>query len=1075
MGDLVVYLGRWGQQYGPYAWEDVLRFARDGQLLADDLVWISSTPEWTPATWFPDLAPFLVPPPDAVAAPSSPAVPPRGRSLWPLLVLAMLLALGALVAGTIYWFAAPPPFAVVDRSSFTVVPSSAEQELRYSDRVSVVLPPGFATTERTLRIGRLDRTPPFAPQSPGVLALLDLGLDDGAQPPKPVELRLTYDPSELDPDHAPGEQLAAYRWDPDGRGWIGLPMKVDETSRTATVLVDHFSVVGVFRLLGRVLGVGGTAAYVATSVGEWALNDVYVTPQGNFEILYSASGIQASVLNDATWGQLYPNPGFAFRSQYPRYVQDMGQLLESALAAYTSTLGFRNPAGQREGWTGTYQKRVIVKLDSYFAAVTGAPSYEKIFERLHIPTNNAMRPDDARVTLGHELFHVVQAEYYGLAGMTNPMNSWWLEATADYAAHRAAWPTPVAGLDYGCGPNYLGFPISTKGAISGPGWSDRGYEYVTGGWVGFLVDRGFSFREMFEAVAGDHALTPPVRSLANYLGSRGGMETLYRQFAGWMMFSPGGFLSRYPLASFSGATDRDVASARSTLALRSGLEVGHRFELPVGYAAQLWTIRLDKAARQKAGLREPFLVTVKEKSSGVVVDIYLVPAGQRTLTPVAPLRSLFTEDSSTLIKAGAGDMVCVVAANGNTSAGVAEVSIADTAVLLEIDPPELRAASAGERYEFKLKAAKIPKVVGRVSFDWDFGDAGDDSSGSEEEAVADGEAETEISHTFEASDEEQRFVLEVVLKDERGVALTDAEAEITLPLGQPEVVIQPRRAVGPAGATFDFTAEARPSGSYRFEWRWPGLSAPVVSSGESSTVAPVFSSPGEQPVTVELYDESGALVATDRATAAVEEIQRGGAGTWYLVRQWSELFTTAADTGFPGPVTASISDGSGRTSHTFDRSDYEKYYDIPVTRGEFSHSWSALPKRMEVGREYTVTLSVADAGSVLDPDGSTSLWIYTYPFTFQRQDYALTEGGDDVTIRRDLVWPSARKDFVIRPPVPQTFETLFGGTRNSELARSFDPGRQEMVIVVRIGTAPYAFATMSYLYSLDPTAGSTAP
>ena len=58
----------------------------------------------------------------------------------------------------------------------------------------------------------------------------------------------------------------------------------------------------------------------------------------------------------------------------------------------------------------------------------------------------------------------------------------------------------------------------------------------------------------------------------------------------------------------------------------------------------------------------------------------------------------------------------------------------------------------------------------------------------------------------------------------------------------------------------------------------------------------------------------------------------------YLVRQWSELFTTAADTGFPGPVTASISDGSGRTSYTFSRSDYEKYYDIPVTRGEFSHS-----------------------------------------------------------------------------------------------------------------------------------------
>jgi len=183
------------------------------------------------------------------------------------------------------------------------------------------------------------------------------------------------------------------------------------------------------------------------------------------------------------------------------------------------------------------------------------------------------------------------------------------------------------------------------------------------------VDRGMNFRGMFEAVAGDTALVPPERSLAAFLGSRGGMETLYREFAAWMIFARGGFLSKYPLATFSGATDRDVAGARSTLTLGSGREITRAFELPEGYAAQLWAIRLQKAARGKSGSREPVLVKVNEKTSGMVVDVFVVPSGQRTLSSAAPVKSLFTEDSSALVKAGVGTSSACSPPTGTSARG----------------------------------------------------------------------------------------------------------------------------------------------------------------------------------------------------------------------------------------------------------------------------------------------------------------------------------------------------------------------------------------------------------------------
>lgn len=49
------YLGRDGQTYGPYGWEQLQEFARSGRLAATDLVWLNGWPEWVQAAQVPGL------------------------------------------------------------------------------------------------------------------------------------------------------------------------------------------------------------------------------------------------------------------------------------------------------------------------------------------------------------------------------------------------------------------------------------------------------------------------------------------------------------------------------------------------------------------------------------------------------------------------------------------------------------------------------------------------------------------------------------------------------------------------------------------------------------------------------------------------------------------------------------------------------------------------------------------------------------------------------------------------------------------------------------------------------------
>ena len=87
---------------------------------------------------------------------------------------------------------------------------------------------------------------------------------------------------------------------------------------------------------------------------------------------------------------------------------------------------------------------------------------------------------------------------------------------------------------------------------------------------------------------------------------------------------------------------------------------------------------------------------------------------------------------------------------------------------------------------------------------------------------------------------------------------------------KPSLFVEPRMAVGPPGATFDFDAHARPEGNYRFEWSWTGSDGPVITEGPSSSVAPVLTEEGEYTFTVKLIYPDGTVLAEDQVFATVD-------------------------------------------------------------------------------------------------------------------------------------------------------------------------------------------------------------
>ncbi|MCK5044875.1 hypothetical protein KAR26_04085 [Candidatus Parcubacteria bacterium] len=444
------------------------------------------------------------------------------------------------------------PFSVkktelITLTSETVKPSSELQTINYNDEITVAIPAGLLDKESTLTISEMKNAPPNSINDIGDRFLFDVSIEGMEQLDDYIEIGVKYDPNMLNPDHSPEDQLIAMRWNEEGKYWVNLPVRVDTQNKTLYMITDHLTgfewaiIAGVF---------------VATKPITWALekvlNDVYITPGGNFRLLYDEDDINKDIaLNDNIWvSTIYPGQNrINYSPNYPKCIQDVGNLFETAYENYMN-LGFKDPVMKEGFWTGKkYRDPIIVKIDSFWLAVTKSPNYEKVNERIHIPSIRLKEAGTMKKTIGHELFHRFQEEYYLDAELMFSSNGWWIEATAEYAGHNVAWNQKIPGLEEYIGPDFLNYSITTTGEIKTPGWSDKRHEYASALWIRFLVeDKGLNFKELSEYVAEGS----PLERLDSFFKTKGGdLASYYNEFATGLIFDYFTFFEKYPIASFS--------------------------------------------------------------------------------------------------------------------------------------------------------------------------------------------------------------------------------------------------------------------------------------------------------------------------------------------------------------------------------------------------------------------------------------------------------------------------------------------------------------------------------------------
>ncbi|MBI9040599.1 zinc ribbon domain-containing protein [Lutibacter sp.] len=767
---------------------------------------------------------------------------------------------------------------ITETIRYTISPSSKFQQINYGNKIKVSIPASFNSFEQSLAISKAAVNKAIMVEDRKPLFLVDLTLDNGKQPNKPVQLSYKFDANELNPNLTIEEQLDAFRWDEEGGGWVSLPIHIDYENNIVSAYVDHFSPIGFFStVIDTVIKANDKINEKIDELDERIWNNMYITPEGNFRIYYSKSTIDNSLhFNNKTWKHNFTRSNYSYNKAYPNYIQDMGYFLETSLKRYVEA-GFSNPASDKEMFNSTYKKPITVKLDSYYSKVSsfenplsnnsqGLPSYEKIYERIHIPSFETSDYKRAQIVLAHELFHRMQAQYYGVLGMARPANNWFIEATAEYAAYEIAWPSQKDKMSNFTGSDYLKYSINSSGSkkgLGGKGWTDQGYEYKTSIWIKYLVASGVKLKDLIEYDAADYY--KPLYSQQKFLWNtlKNNMGDIYRKFSIDMFFS-----KKSPLSKFDFSLD--LATNFYNWDIEKIKEKSQEFTMGNKFSAQMGVVKVNIKNQQS----KLVLITLEEKEViGQTVDIVIINEATKKTTTIG---TLFKKEDKKLISVNNGDLISLVLCNSDYGGGTTKVTVKDVSPQLIITPSELLDAVSNKAYSFEISAKDIIDVIEKVDIEWDFSDNTEKSTGFQNSIIpSSGEVKIKVAHTYEESDKEQTYPLKVILRESSTKkVLAMAEANILLKLPKPTVFITTRHLIGPPGATFDVTAKASPTDTYNFKWYIQGMSNSYTYQGEESTFTPVAKKLGKYNVNVKLYNLKNEFLSEDNVTIYVEEDEK---------------------------------------------------------------------------------------------------------------------------------------------------------------------------------------------------------
>lgn len=498
--------------------------------------------------------------------------------------------------------------------------------------------------------------------------------------------------------------LRAAVFDEDSKRWTLVPTRVDLEKGLVQARTTHLCKLGWF-------------------VWRRWFRDIAETE--HFRIAFKAASLRnEGSRGDLAWGlaraaepplsNAYPK---GFPTDMPLFIQDLAEALEWSYQNYKRE-GFAMPSS----W---WKTDVLVEGSEHILTLAGGsdPFREKLSGMIWVPE----RVDSQallRRTAAHELFHCIQNETFGIAGMN--LRPWLMEATAEYAAVRIGMKGKIPLME--ASTRWHEQPLTTM---------DDTHEYDSAQFISFLDANGVKFRDLWTALGSDrtgqddwgtyaesfinrtdmqaalHALSvEPMRKWSARIGKD--ITKLYKEFLRVSLTSTASFSKRDPaLNLFS-----QIGSAPVMLRFDKPV-ASQRIALAPSFGARIWPVLLSKETPSGEVVIKPTAPLPQGVSVDVLVGLSASPtfSGAKmagTLTGASKVREIS-------IRLEQDEAVYALAVNSGPSPAAASLS-ASLGPGVRIQPGTVNDGHASTPYTFTVLAERLPTSMKKGKVTLSFGD-----------------------------------------------------------------------------------------------------------------------------------------------------------------------------------------------------------------------------------------------------------------------------------------------------------------------------------------------------------------
>ena len=536
------------------------------------------------------------------------------------------------------------------------------------DSLYVAIPAGALRQSSTLTIK------PTLPSglNPAIVTPLlsdDVTIAEQSQFSKKLIIEFPYKKSLLNPGYADRDQLLAAYYDTTAREWKLIPYEVDPSTMVVRVKTDHLTEIMIARTNPETNNVS-TPANAQKVLAQAASGKAKQIPDlHSYEAVYQTKHF--TVKFNIQEEKDMTAKGFTYidwaydESQYPKveygknfYLQYNNDQMSPAL--------IKNVLGLDEAQISALLPRrikefamiaeaVYSKYEQSFRPISdpitiriipeGSPKVTKYQNHMELSLDHIDRPSDVWVTVGHEVFHMVQRMYANPLDMAK--NEWLMEATAEYAGFKLAPPSPMPISGRAVNMEYFRTKLGT---VEGLLWSRGSHEYKSSKFIEYLVKNyGLNLSDMFNHYS-NQIMVNDFQFLEDYMKTKKPgfiLGKAYLDFASYMMFDTAGDLS---------TTDMYAESYKLSF---NGGRVYRDLSLFDSYVPNISAVRIEIPDKEKR------MVIVKAESPdlGLGVNAYLLKSNSKSAY-IKPILELASEkEKFTTVEVEKGDIIYFVAGN----------------------------------------------------------------------------------------------------------------------------------------------------------------------------------------------------------------------------------------------------------------------------------------------------------------------------------------------------------------------------------------------------------------------------